>query len=197
MLLGQIVAISFAQSLFFATILVSKKPTPAKREEDEELGEEFLWTPPLYSELVPVASSLLSTVAVPTVAHTKYFMATLLIPHLLLFVPVVLRPTRSETNRVATKARNRAHDADNTTRRYIVFFQLLIAVCILLQAHSTLQALEHAEMREYSKLARNLSTAIYEHPAVSSVSWDVIYCTVTAMAWFSVNGGDPNRMLGE
>ncbi|KAJ5121754.1 hypothetical protein N7526_008691 [Penicillium atrosanguineum] len=87
MLLGQIVAISFAQNLFFATILVSRQPTSAEKEEGDELSKEFSWSPPLYSELLPVASSLLSTVAVPMVAHTKYFMALLLIPHLLLFVP--------------------------------------------------------------------------------------------------------------
>lgn len=123
-------------------------------------------------------------------------MALLLIPHLLLFVPAVLHPSRSGSDRGAMKARNRAHDADNTTRRYIVFFQLFIAVCILLQAHSTLQVLEDAKTGDYSTLAKTLLGAIYEHPAVSSVSWDVIYCTVTAVAWFSVNGGDSNRMLG-
>ncbi|KAJ5678525.1 uncharacterized protein N7477_004158 [Penicillium maclennaniae] len=197
MLLGQIVAISFAQNLFFATILVSKEPTPAKQDEEKEPSEGFSWSPPLYSEILPVAISLLSTVAVPMVAHTKYFMATLLIPHLLLFVPAILRPSRSEKNRVATKTRSRAQDADNTTRRYIVFFQLLAAICVLLQAHSTLQVLEHAEAGEYRTLTRVLFAAIYEHPAVSSVSWDVIFCTVTAMAWFSVNGGDPKRMLGK
>jgi hypothetical protein len=78
----------------------------------------------------------------------------------------------------------------------LFFFQLFIAVCILLQAHSTLQVLEDAKTGDYSILAKTLLGAIYEHPAVSSVSWDVVYCTVTAVAWFSVNGGDSNRMLG-
>jgi len=196
MLLGQVVAISFAQNLFFATVLVSRQPNSEDGNEDDEYSKDFAWSPPLYCEVVPVVSSVVSTVAVPAVTHTKYFMATLLFPHLLLFVPAILRPGCIDHDKVAVKPRKNAHDADNTTRRYVVFFQLFIAVCVIVQAHSTFLVLQDAETSDYSILARKLLSAIYEHPAVSSVSWDVIYCTVTAVAWFSVNGADSNQMLG-
>lgn len=191
MLLGQIVAISFAQNLFFATILVSKPPRPNKAKDgDRDSG--LAWAPPLYLEVLPIVISLLSTAMVPTVAHTKYFMAILLIPHLLLFIPATLRPKRPTG---AAKSRIQA-DEEKITRRYIVFFQVFAAICIIIQAHCTYLVLEHLGTSSYSNLARVLLNAVYEHPDVSSVSWDVIYCTVSAIDWIAVNGGSPSRMLG-
>lgn len=195
MLLGQIVAISFAQNLFFAAVLASQqqKSVQAKDEDEEEKRDYNLaWSPPLYLEVIPIAISLLSTVLVPTAAHTKYFMAILLVPHLLLFIPPTLR--RSQTAGAA-KPRDQASEG-KTIRRYIVFFQVITAVCIALQAHATYSVLADLGTGSYSSLARTLLTAVYEHPAVSSVSWDVVYCTVTAVAWIAVNNGSPRQMLG-
>jgi len=44
-------------------------------------------------------------------------------------------------------------------------------------------------------LVQGLPSVIYEHPAVGSVNWDVIYCTITAVTWIVVNGGNPTGML--
>lgn len=202
MLLGQIVAISFALNLFFATILVSRQPLSQRRKEkrrdgdtDDEDARALAWLPPRYCELVPVATSLLSTVLVPSVAHTKYFMATLLVPHLLLFVPAMLRPSRSAQKSEA-KAITQA-DEDRVTRQYVVFFQGFVVVCVALQAHATYLSLQAMGPEiTYAALARNLVNAITEHPAVSSVSWDVIFCTISGLAWAIVNGGSTERMLG-
>lgn len=194
MLLGQIVAISFAQNLFFATILVSQRSsTKAKRKDKDEEDSDTAWSPPIYLEVLPTVISLVSTVMVPTVAHTKYFMAILLVPHLLLFVPATLRPSRDTK---ATRSRVQGGEK-RTPRRYTTFFQIFTAVCLVIQAHSTYLALESLGTSSCSSLVQSLLNAIYEHPAVSSVSWDVIYCTVSAMAWVIVNGGSPSRMLGE
>ncbi|KAJ6136140.1 hypothetical protein N7512_001300, partial [Penicillium capsulatum] len=197
MLLGQIVAISFAQNLFFATILVSSQPQSSKsksksKETDSKDGRELAWLPPLSCEILPVTLSLLSTVLVPSVAHTKYFMATLLIPHLLLFVPAVLRPSHS-SGTIQT-------GGDRVARRYIIFFRGYVAICIVLQAHATYLAMQATgtttQVTSYGELAQRLWSAVYEHPAVSSVSWDVILCTTSAFAWAIVNGGNVGRMLG-
>ncbi|KAF3388385.1 Thioredoxin-like protein AAED1 [Penicillium rolfsii] len=199
MLLGQIVAISFAQNLFIATILVSRQPRPtesAKKDKRNTQDPVSAWTPPLYLEVLPVAISLISTVLVPTVAHTKYFMLMLLVPHLLLFVPAILRPSQSST--IETRAKN--YDEGKSVRRYIHFFQWYTMVCVLIQAHSTFLVLQDMgqdiSVESLRVLAAHLPKVIYEHPAVSSVSWDVIYCTVTAGVWIAVNGASPKRMLG-
>lgn len=200
MLLGQIVAISFAQNLFFATILVSRQPRPiegTKKNKSNAQDSISAWSPPLYSEVLPVAISLISTVLVPTVAHTKYFMLMLLVPHLLLFVPAILRPSQSSA--IETRAKN--YNEEKAIRRYIMFFQWYTMTCVIIQAHSTFLVLQDMGqgigVESLRVLARNLPSVIYEHPAVSSVSWDVIYCTVTAGAWIVVNGGSPTRMLGQ
>lgn len=187
MLLGQIVAISFAQNLFFATVLVSQRSSTKFRKENKDYYLDAAWVPPIYIEVLPTAISLLSTVMVPSVAHTNYFMAMLLIPHLLLFVPATLLPSRG----AATQGRGK-----ETIRRYITFFQILTASSILIQGHLTYSVLKNLGTSSYSRLVQSLLNTIYEHPAVSSVSWDVIYCTVSAMAWVFVNGGSPSRMLG-
>lgn len=197
MLLGQVVAISFAQNLFFATILVSRqlRSPRIKAKDDDGYAYDLAWAPPLYCEVLPVAISLLSTVLVPSVAHTKYFMTILLIPHLLLFVPAIVRP-----GRFAEKGRAAARTEDQTTWRYVVFFHIFTTICVFLQAHSTFLVLEDvgtdARSPSYTMLVRSLLGAIYEHPAVSSVSWDFIYCSITAVAWLAVNGGYLTQMLG-
>lgn len=200
MLLGQIVAISFAQNLFFATILVSRQPCRTDGTKKDKSGAQdsiAAWSPPLYAEVLPVAISLISTVLVPTVAHTKYFMLMLLVPHLLLFVPAILRPSQSST--VETHAKD--YSEKRTIQRYAAFFQWYTVACVIIQAHSTLLVLQEMgqeiSVESLRTLAASLPGVIYEHPAVSSVSWDVIYCTITAVAWIAVNGGNPKRMLGQ
>lgn len=202
MLLGQIVAISFALNLFFATVLVSQQPLPSKRKnknkgDNDEEGRELTWLPPLSCEIVPVTLSLLSTVLVPSLAHTKYFMAMLLVPHLLLFVPAVLRPSRSAAG--ASVGTTKASE-DRATRRYTTFFRGFVVVCVAIQAHATYLAVQATGTSlgttSYAELAQRLLSAVYEHPAMSSVSWDVIFCTVSVFAWIVVNGGSADRMLG-
>lgn len=70
MVVGQIVAISFAQNLFFATILVSRTGWSSHdngnqhgNEDNDDNDKEGTWTPPLLLELIPIATSLLSTVS--------------------------------------------------------------------------------------------------------------------------------------
>lgn len=200
MLLGQIVAISFAQNLFFATILVSRQPRPTdSTKENKKYAQDpvVAWSPPLYAEVLPVAISLISTVMVPTVAHTKYFMLILLVPHLLLFVPTILRPSLSSSS--GTPARK--HSEEATLQRYVKFFQWYTMACVAIQAHSTFLVLQDNRVdfsiESLRVLAQSLPSVVYEHPAVSSVSWDVIYCTITSVAWIVVNGRNPKRMLGQ
>lgn len=205
MLLGQIVAISLAQNLFFATILVSRQLQNPKgknknggKEEDGKNRRELTWLPPLSCEILPVTLSLLSTVLVPFVAHTKYFMGTLLVPHLLLFIPLFLRPTRPSATVSVESAKA---SEDRATRRYATFFRGFVAICVVLQAHATYLAMQATGASvgtiSYVELVPRLLGAVHEHPAVSSVSWDVIFCTISAFAWMAVNGGSVNRMLGE
>ena len=41
-----------------------------------------------------------------------------------------------------------------------------------------------------------MATTMFEHPAVSSVSWDVVFCLLSSIAWAAINDFDAKRMLG-
>lgn len=182
MLLGQCVSISFAANLFFAAITVSQRPS--------EKDISFKWYPPLAYELLPVALSLVGTLAVPTFAYQKDFMVVLLVPHVLVFVPCLLFP--SDSSKASREQVSKA------TQRYTTFLQWIATASIAMQAYFTyLMVQDIGKEVPYRDLARQLLSAIYVHPACSSVSWDVILCTTSAFFWALVHGFNSSRMLGE
>lgn len=183
MLLAQAVSVSFAANLFFAAITVS--PRPNKKDG------LFAWAPPILLEIVPVAFSLIDTLAVPIYAYQKQFMLVLLAPHIVIFIPCVLHPIGSISP--STQAQG-----EQTTRRYIIFIQWVAASSVLLLAYFTVLMLNDVGVdTPYGDVLRVLLDTIYVHPACSSVSWDVIMCTVTGFAWVLVHRFNTAEMLGE
>jgi hypothetical protein len=194
MLLGQVVAISFAQSLFAATVVVSlprqsrsppQQPATASRSDDHSRGSKTLWVPPALLELGPVLISLLSAAVVPLVAHTSYFMPVLLIPHLLLFVPGILSPG------MLPRGWGKSQPVAVVARRYAMVFKWLSTILVVLVAQSTYALAVTAE----GALWRRLLSAMSEHPAVSSVSWDVVCCFLVVVSWTAAHSGDLSEML--
>lgn len=184
MLIAQAVSVSFAANLFFAAITVSQEPN-----EKEGI---FAWSPALVYEIVPVVFSILDTVAVPIFAYKKEFMLILLAPHAMVFVPCVLRPIDSTSTGAATKAQG-----VRTTNRYAAFISWVAACSVVVQAYVTVLMLQDMDPAlSYAEVARNLLDTVYVHPACSSVSWDVIFCTLSSLAWAVVHGFDTNLMLG-
>ncbi|KAL4775741.1 hypothetical protein BDW60DRAFT_126850 [Aspergillus nidulans var. acristatus] len=183
MLLAQAVSVAFSANLFFAAITVSARP--------DEKSVSFSWSPPLLYEVVPVALSLLDTLAVPIFAYQKEFMLVLLAPHFLVFVPCLLGP-KSSSSEPTTKAQGQ-----RTTRRYVVLMQWVAAASVVMQAYFTFLALQELGTDlSYSEFAKQLWDTVYVHPACSSVSWDAIMGAVSAFSWAFVHGFDTSRMLG-
>ncbi|KAF4223382.1 hypothetical protein CNMCM6457_000491 [Aspergillus fumigatiaffinis] len=194
MLLGQVVAISFAQSLFAATVVVSlprqsrsppQQPATASRSDDHSRESKTLWVPPALLELGPVLISLLSAAVVPLVAHTSYFMPMLLIPHLLLFVPGILSPG------MLPRGWGKSQPVAVVARRYAMVFKWLSTILVVLVAQSTYALAVTAE----GALWRRLLSAMSEHPAVSSVSWDVVCCFLVVVSWTAAHLGGVSEML--
>ncbi|PLB44088.1 hypothetical protein P170DRAFT_450302 [Aspergillus steynii IBT 23096] len=184
MLVAQGVSVSFAANLFFAAIIVSSQPN----EKDVSL----VWHPQLLYELGPVALSILYTVAVPTFAYKQGFMPILLVPHLLVFIPCVLGPRGSSVPAKPDKAQ-----FNYTTQRYVKFLQYVAAVSVALQGYLTILMLQHMGTDvPHNNVARYLLDTMYVHPACSSVSWDVIMCTLSAFVWMIVHKFDMSQMLG-
>ncbi|KAL6237723.1 hypothetical protein BDW75DRAFT_238142 [Aspergillus navahoensis] len=183
MLLAQAVSVAFSANLFFAAITVSARP--------DEKSVAFSWYPPLLHEAVPVALSLLDTLAVPIFAYQKNFMLVLLAPHFLVFVPCFLGP-RSSLSEPTTKTQGR-----RTTQRYFVLMQWVAAASVFLQAYFTFLAWEELGTHlSYGEFAKQLWDTVYVHPACSSVSWDAIMSAVSAFFWALVHGFDSSRILG-
>lgn len=82
MLLGQIVAISFAANLFFAAVLLGKL-------EHRQVPAQAL---PSWSWHLAVIGTLASVAAIPHTRELDSFIYILLAPHLLLFLPIIARP---------------------------------------------------------------------------------------------------------
>lgn len=201
MLLGQIVAVSFAQNLFYLAILVSRASTTEPKG-----APGLLWTPNALLEAEPLLISLVSTAAVPYATHTASFMLILLVPHLLLFVPCILHP------RILPQGSGTLRNAyEVVKRRYIPLFSTVFAISLVLHAKATYEALADKNTsptpirygcnvvgkREPSdKALLRLIGTMWEHPAVSSVSWDVLFCSVGFIAWAIVNNFSVLAMLG-
>lgn len=176
MLLGQIVAISFAQNLFFVTVLASSPSMTS--------AAKLAWMPPALFELAPVVISGLGAAALPFVANTPYFLPILAITHLLLFVPGILSPR--------VLPRGWGGYIAHPTRRYAFLYKWLLAIGIAIQAQSTyLVVLDESPVLGASVVntGRRLIDSMLEHPAVSSVGWDVVCCTISGIFWAWLRGG--------
>jgi hypothetical protein len=160
MLLGQIVAISFASNMFFIavlcsspSVLASRKPNGAARSD--RLSECILW--------LALFITLSCVYLVPKSIGTSSFLLVLALPHILLFIPLYLRETSG-------------------SRLWFSVQTLVILCAVALQAKATQDVLTTSMGIE------DLLRVLYEHPAVSSVGWDVIFCWISFGAWMVCGG---------
>lgn len=196
MLLGQIVAISFAMNLFFLAVVVSTPPTTTTDKDTKtKTKEESIWTPLLTTELTPVLLSLLVAATANNQAHTPTFLATLLIPHILLFIPAVLH--RGLVPGFLSSWGSDV-EVDVVARRYVRMLKVVVGVCVVLQVRATFAVLEDDGNGDEDGLywVWRLLGTMREHPAVGSVSWDVVFSTMSSVVWGFFNRWDMRVMLG-
>ncbi|KAF2493289.1 hypothetical protein BU16DRAFT_619630 [Lophium mytilinum] len=160
MLLGQVVAISFATNLFFVAVSLNPVSTGGGSPRNRER-----WTPPLSVLLIPLLATFVSTGLIPSSVSKPYFMYILLLPHFALFVPPILYnivPPSWGTTHTTLKA---------VGQYYERVYSLLVMLSIVFVALASRPAWG------------GISAALYEHPAVSSVGWDVILCWTSWGVW--------------
>ncbi|KAK4182049.1 hypothetical protein QBC35DRAFT_396746 [Podospora australis] len=172
MLLGQIVAISFASNLFFLAVLLHDEqsvpqPSTTNKSRTGETTSSRWW---LFTSdsIILLANLAFVAVLVTGDMGTAWFLPALLAPHILAFVPILRDSFSSSTASSPASHAGRIKDVPR-----LVQFSVFVAV--LAAATSQLPA-------ERANLAALLQT-LYEHPAVSSVGWDVICCWVSYTAW--------------
>ncbi|KAK2038740.1 hypothetical protein LZ31DRAFT_588169 [Colletotrichum somersetense] len=161
MLLGQVVAISFASNLSFLAILCS--PVNDRKQHGKRSAQDASPSSLVSLHTIILVVTLLLATSVPTAIGKPGFLALLLGPHLLAFAPLLANKLLSP--------------------RFLGepawFWTAASMTWILATAFKGV-------WEEKQDMGAVLVT-LYEHPAVSSVGWDVICCWISFGAWFFIN----------
>ena len=168
MLLGQIVAISFATNLFLLTLLVS----PPQQQPPVPASKCRKWLGPWLIDGLAVITTVASA---EFLAQEKYwyhktvFMPLLLAPHVALLVLPSVRA-------ILPARLFRAGDTGSVDKIYSALWLLICTsgMQLLLKTYNATDKLEA------------IRDALLEHPAVSSVGFDVIFCWTTWICWWLV-----------
>jgi hypothetical protein len=173
MLLGQIVAISFATNLFLLTLLLS----PPSQQPLSRTSTRGKWLGPWLVDVFAVLSTVASA---SYLAKEKYwnhptaFMPLLLAPH----VTLLILPSA----RAILPASLFKTGAPKTVDTIYSSMWLLVFSAGIQQL---LQVTDNA----YSLAGfQGIRNALLEHPAVSSVGFDVIFCWITWLCWWQTQG---------
>ncbi|KAF4454779.1 alpha-mannosyltransferase alg11p [Fusarium albosuccineum] len=173
-LLGQIVAISFAENLPFLAFTVfggfsaSQSATSTEQTGTKE-GTARQSEPPTTSSwlsivwLVVLAINLGCAIAIPGNIGHPNFMYLLLTPHIIVFAPLLMNGILA-----APKAP--------------IFSQQLPFV-VRAGEMVSLPATAIRNVMSEGEDSEQIRTALYEHPAVSSVGWDAMCCWLSFSAW--------------
>ncbi len=167
------------------------------------------WTPHPLAIITPLSVLFICVFLLPFSASTPQFFSFLLIPHIVLFRPVYL----DRLAPIAYGSTKRSH------RTYLAVYRFLSYASFALYAKQTFVAFldndpgayEHrhshylaslhlphedergAVSRTTGSISRILS-ALYDHPAMATVGWDVLMCTFSLTAWATVRGLDISKI---
>jgi hypothetical protein len=172
MLLGQLVAVSFATNLYLLTILLTPPPPPPPSPKSTHQGQ---WLGPWLINLLSVVLTIYPAYQLADEHywyHQKDFMPMVLTPHIALLIMPLLR---------AVVPRKYLSDSSvgfaGTAYRCLWaangFGGALLLTRITVLAHG------------YSG-AGGIWRQLWEHPAVSSVAFDVIFCWITWATWWAL-----------
>jgi hypothetical protein len=178
MLLGQVVAISVASSLFYLAVAISPVPKTASKDNKENKSlkaSPLLWLCVLLSFL---------TVAYSPFTDERTFLPNLLVMHALLIIPLLF-PSFMEGSKLGTPS-SPLYSACciissllhlNATRN-----ALILNASINAPARHLTSTIANVTFTALSFL-RELWATLHSHPAQASVGWDVIWTTVAFVAW--------------
>lgn len=174
MLIGQLVAISVASNLFYLAVLLHA-PTSSGTRQASHAPVITVWLPILYS--------LRTIYDTPAASGTSYFLPNLLIMHALLIIPLVAKTSP-------------ALPAWSSTRH---LYAVAVAVSLYIRGRTLLPLIPPSgsslipSVDNINTLLDSLIGTLYSHPAQSSIGFDVVWTTVSFLAWCLF---DPNQEKG-
>lgn len=169
MLLGQIVAISFATNLFFLTLLLSPPNPPSSTTYGAQRQK---WLGPWLFNFFAVLATAYPAMLLADEHywhHPTAFLPVLLAPHVALLVLPALR--------AVVPAKYFVEDDAFTDKVYNYMWALVLGNAGLMLAWTT------ATSYAYSGFG-GIWNALFEHPAVSSVGYDAIFCWASWICWY-------------
>lgn len=181
MLLGQIVAISFATNLFFLTLLLSPPqqklaaPAPTKPTSTPTKPRRKWLGPWLIDGIAVIGTKA----AAECLSRDKYwngapgFMPLLLAPHVVLLI--------LPTARAVLPSRLLPLGDAKTVDKFYTYLWMLVFSSVFQLAYKTYTAYLTGNVG-------GIRDALFEHPAVSSVGFDTIFCWITWFCWWQVQG---------
>jgi hypothetical protein len=177
MLLGQIVAISFATNLFLLTLLLS----PTAPRISTPRAQRSSWLAPWLLNLASVLATVIPAFLLANDHywhHSKDFLPVLLVPHVALLVVPFLRAVVPE--------RYFPEDGVAVDDK---LWALTLGNAAIMLLKTTYTAVSYGGFG-------GIRNALLEHPAVSSVGFDVVFCWITWICWV-VTQGQSVRSIGE
>jgi len=178
MLLGQIVAISFATNLFFLTLLLSPPdttpPSSSLRRRPRWLGPWLLNLGAVFATAIPAF-----LLADERYWHSSAFMPVLLTPHIALLVLPVTRA-------LVPNQYLGDWDVDSSDRVYNYMWAATMCNAALMLLRTTHIAWSYGGYG-------GIGSALMKHPAVSSVGFDVIFCWISWVCWCQTQEKDAGR----
>jgi hypothetical protein len=201
MVLGQIVAISFAQSLFYLAVTLSEQTSEGNDATSSNKAQEK------NVSRIPVCHALLHelffalvlfpVIMIPDVVHTPRFLWVLALPHLALLLPPLIDPLLVPQSLTAEE--KATLQAENTRLyRLIALVALFPQGKMILNVRNGISARQHLHrhsavyvhpMLELKPAASSsnafygILASLYDHPAVSSVGMDSILCILNYQIW--------------
>jgi len=168
MLLGQLVAISVASSLFYLALILSRTPP-----KPSKAGTYISMAPPIL--YISVLLSLV-TVGISPFTSERTFLPNLLLMHALLLVPFV------------SFRGQKAHDGhSNLSIRTSTLYSLTTILAIALRVRTCtvfmLSLPTHAQSPK--GMAISAWEVLHSHPAQSSIGWDVIWTSISFTVWIA------------
>ncbi|KAK4056015.1 hypothetical protein OIO90_003010 [Microbotryomycetes sp. JL221] len=173
MLLGQVVAISFAQNLFFVALINS-----SQQIQTRQLRQRVD-----YTLVICVALALATISVVPSTLTSKSFLPNLLLMHVLLFVPLLSTTSLSSSTFKVHHEERRRNDGIPASLLYATS----AAISYLLRQPTWSSLTNLHNLTSPAMFDKQLymveMRSLLKHPAQSSIGFDVVFATISFASW--------------
>lgn len=162
--IGQILPISFAQSLFFIAMILVPLPDSARS----------MRVPSRLVQCLPLAAYYISVFSAVFSVGTPSFTSVIVVIRTLLFCPYLSRFSVLETRGSRSTTARDLHAGHSTS------YKLTALLSIVLFVYQTRRTLQENEVNQ-------VLAAINSNPAVSALGYDFIIHVVVSFTWFILN----------